>query len=92
MGLNIKLYTFENLTTKFTPTQYSSIANNMQYIAAHSCVGTHFCHMHHNCSSVKPLLHYTSCEPCPLTYETTILKAAHCRLKLVYKSICAEVP
>ena len=39
MGLNKKLYTFENLTTKFTPTQYSSIANNMQYIAAHSCVG-----------------------------------------------------
>ena len=51
MGLNKKLYTFENLTTKFTPTQYSSIANNMQYIAAHSCVGTHFCHMHHNCNS-----------------------------------------
>ena len=28
MGLNKKLYTFENLTTKFTPTQYSSDKNH----------------------------------------------------------------
>ena len=83
MRLNKKLYTFENLTTKFTPTQYSSIANNMQYIAAHSCVPTHFCHLYHNCNLRWPLPHCTSSDPCPLTYETTILKAAHCCLILV---------
>ena len=83
MGLNKKLYTFENLTTKFTPTQYSSIASNMQYIAAHSCVRTHFCHLYHKFNLKQPLPHCTSSECCPLTYEIIILKAAHCCLKLV---------
>ena len=48
MDLNKKLYTFENLTTKFTPTQCLSITNNMRYIAAQSCVRTHVCHLHYN--------------------------------------------
>ena len=86
------LHALENLTTKSAPTQYSSIANNMQYITAHSCVPTYFFHLYHNCNLRKPLSLRTSSDPCPLTYETMILNAAHCCLKLVQTSISAEVP
>ena len=69
------------MTTKSAPTQYSSIANNMQYIAAHSCVPTHFCHLCHNCNLRWPLPHCASpevwnhdSEGCSLLHQTCVKK------------------